>query len=112
MGFLAPSGVMHNMTDEELVWRASMAPRIRHTPHRRVPKVAFLFLVRGELPLRPLWEKFFAGHQGLYSIYVHTDPAYAGSPPTDSVFYGRMIPSQVAFFSYDQFDAGIAMQPY
>ena len=95
-GFLAaPSGVMHNMTDEELYWRASMAPMVRRAPGSRVPKVAFLFLVRGELPLRPLWEKFFQGHQGLYSIYVHAHPSYTGSPPADSVFHGRYIPSQV-----------------
>jgi hypothetical protein len=94
-GFLSPRGVMHNMTDEELYWRASMAPMVRRTPVSRVPKVAFLFLVRGELPLRPLWEKFFAGHEGRYSIYVHAHPSYTGSPPTDSAFYGRYIPSQV-----------------
>uniref|UniRef100_J3KW55 Uncharacterized protein n=1 Tax=Oryza brachyantha TaxID=4533 RepID=J3KW55_ORYBR len=59
------------------------------------PKVAFLFLVRAQLPLRPLWERFFAGHRKeLYSIYVHSDPPYAAPMPTDSVFYGRMIPSQ------------------
>lgn len=93
--FLEPRSVTHNMTDEELLWWASMTPKVRSTPYHRAPKVAFLFLARGDLPLRPLWEKFFAGHQGLYSIYVHTDPSYAGSPPEDSVFYGRMIPSQV-----------------
>jgi hypothetical protein len=92
---LAPSSVVHNMTDEELFWWASMAPKVRNTPYTRVPKVAFLFLVRGGLPLRPLWEKFFAGHEGLYSIYVHTDPLYTGSPPKDSVFNGRIIPSHV-----------------
>ncbi|CAD6232493.1 unnamed protein product [Miscanthus lutarioriparius] len=92
--FLEPPSVMHNMTDEELLWLASMTPKVRSTPYHRAPKVAFLFLARGDLPLRPLWEKFFAGHEGLYSIYVHTDPSYTGSPPEDSVFYGRMIPSQ------------------
>ena len=97
MGLVEPSDLMRsNMTDEELLWWASMAPKVRRTPYQhRVPKVAFLFLARGELPLRPLWEKFFAGHEGLYSIYVHTDPSYTGSPPGDSVFYGRKIPSQV-----------------
>jgi hypothetical protein len=93
--FLEPASVMHNMTDEELLWWASMTPKVRSTPYHRAPKVAFLFLARGDLPLRPLWEKFFAGHEGLYSIYVHTDPSYTGSPPEDSVFYGRTIPSQV-----------------
>ncbi|CAM0879047.1 unnamed protein product [Alopecurus aequalis] len=95
--FVAPSGgLLHNMTDQELLWRASMEPRRvdARIPHDIVPKIAFLFLVTRDLPLRPLWEKFFAGHQGLYSIYVHARPDYAGSPPTDSLFYGRMIPSQ------------------
>ncbi|XP_062208328.1 glycosyltransferase BC10-like [Phragmites australis] len=100
MGFLAPSGVIHNMTDKELFWRASMSPKVHRTPYHRVPKAAFMFLVRGDLPLRPLWEKFFAGHEGLYSIYVHADPSYTGSPPTDSVFYGRMIPSQKTMWGY------------
>ncbi|CAL5069114.1 unnamed protein product [Urochloa decumbens] len=92
-----PSGgasAMHNMSDEELFRWASMAPRVDGTPYHRVPKVAFMFLVRGHMPLRPLWEKFFEGHHGLYSIYVHANPSYTGSPPRDSVFYGRMIPSQ------------------
>jgi hypothetical protein len=43
--FLAPSGsgLVHNMTDEELLWRASMEPR--RTAHVSiVPKVAFLLL--------------------------------------------------------------------
>ena len=92
--FLAPSTVTHNMTDEELLLWASMTPKVQSSPYHRVPKVAFLFLARGDLPLRPLWEKFFAGHQELYTIYVHADPSYTGSPPADSVFYGRTIPSQ------------------
>nr|CAB3472331.1 unnamed protein product [Digitaria exilis] len=57
------------MTDDELMWWASMTPKTQSSPYRRVPKVAFMFLARGDLPLRPLWEKFFAGHEGLYSIY-------------------------------------------
>ncbi|KAI5004401.1 hypothetical protein ZWY2020_031644 [Hordeum vulgare] len=98
---LAPSGgLMHNMTDEELLWRASMVPMIARVPWHIVPKVAFLFLVRGDMPLRPLWEKFFAGHEGLYSIYVHANPTYTGSPPADSVFYDRMIPSQTQSASW------------
>ncbi|KAF0920254.1 hypothetical protein E2562_034104 [Oryza meyeriana var. granulata] len=44
MGFTAPGRVMHNMTDEELRWRASMVPKMSRTPYSRVPKVAFLFL--------------------------------------------------------------------
>lgn len=46
------------MRDEELMWRASMATKSRKNG---VPKVAFLFLVKGSLPLAPLWEEFFKG---------------------------------------------------
>nr|CAB3493365.1 unnamed protein product [Digitaria exilis] len=60
-----PARVEHAMTDEELLWRASFAPRVRGYPFRRVPKVAFMFLTRGPLPLAPLWERFFRGHEGL-----------------------------------------------
>lgn len=97
-GFLEPGSVMHDMTDEELLWRASMVPLAggRPPPFRRVPKVAFLFLTRGPLPFAPLWEKFFAGHDGLYSVYVHADPSYNQSAPPGSVFSGRRVPSKVS----------------
>ncbi|KAG1330652.1 putative glycosyltransferase BC10 [Cocos nucifera] len=85
---------MHDMTDEELLWRASMAPRIKGYPFDRVPKVAFLFLTRKELHFAPLWEKFFQGHEGLYSIYVHADPSFNESAPEGSVFHGRRVPSK------------------
>ncbi|XP_072964705.1 glycosyltransferase BC10-like [Typha angustifolia] len=85
---------MHNMTDEELLWEASMVPRIHKYPYRHSRKIAFLFLTRRELPLAPLWEKFFKGNEGLYSIYIHPDPSFNGSPKNTSVFYGRRIPSK------------------
>lgn len=97
--FLEPPEVMHEMDDEELVWRASMAPKIQEFPFKRVPKVAFMLLTKGPLSLAPLWEKFFKGHEGLYSIYVHSNPSYNGSEPEDSVFHGRRIPSKVSFFN-------------
>lgn len=95
-GFLEPPTVTHGMSDQELLWRASMAPKIREFPFERVPKVAFMFLTKGPVILAPLWEKFFKGHQGLYSIYVHSDPSYNGSEPEGSVFHGRRIPSKVS----------------
>ncbi|KAL2233406.1 uncharacterized protein LOC105156363 [Sesamum indicum] len=92
--FLQPPTVMHEMTDQELLWRASMAPKIQEFPFKRVPKVAFMFLTRGPVVLAPLWEKFFKGHDGLYSVYVHSDPSFNGSEPEGSVFHGRRIPSK------------------
>ncbi|KAI4357785.1 hypothetical protein L6164_001711 [Bauhinia variegata] len=96
--YLKPPPVMHDMDDEELLWRASMAPRIQDYPFERVPKVAFLFLTRGPVLMAPLWEKFFKGHEGYYSIYVHSNPSYNGTlngtDPETSVFQGRRIPSK------------------
>lgn len=79
-----------------------MAPKIPEYPFKRVPKVAFLFLTRGPVLLAPLWEKFFKGHEGFYSIYVHSSPSFNQSEaePEGSVFYGRRIPSQVSIFQF------------
>jgi hypothetical protein len=80
--------------DEELLARAASA--LRQPPAGATPKVAFLFLTRWDLPMAPLWEKFFEGHAGLYSVYVHTDPAFNGTePPEGSAFFRRRIPSKV-----------------
>ncbi|GAY37216.1 hypothetical protein CUMW_027340 [Citrus unshiu] len=35
------------------------------------PKVAFMFMTRGSLPFELLWDKFFNGHEGKFSVYVH-----------------------------------------
>ncbi len=96
--FVAPTRLMHDMTDEQLFWRATMAPASSGGayPFQRVPKVAFMFLAgRGVLPLAPLWERFFRGHEGLFSIYVHAPPGMVLNVSDDSPFYGRQIPSQV-----------------
>nr|DAD31843.1 TPA_asm: hypothetical protein HUJ06_010694 [Nelumbo nucifera] len=90
--YLKPPTVMHDMNDDELLWRASMVPRIHEFPYKRVPKVAFMFLTRGRLALAPLWEKFFKGHEGLYSIYVHSSPSFNDTEPESPVFQGRRIP--------------------
>ncbi|KAK6925273.1 Glycosyl transferase, family 14 [Dillenia turbinata] len=89
------SHLMHNMDDDELFWRASMVPRVPKCPYKRLPKVAFMFLTRGPLPLGPLWEKFFKGNEGLYSIYIHTDPSFNMSIHEDTVFYMRRIRSKI-----------------
>lgn len=96
--FLKPPPVVHDMDDEELLWRASVTAKIPDYPFDRVPKVAFLFLTRGPVFLAPLWEQFFKGHEGFYSIYVHSNPSYNGSRPESPVFKGRRIPSKVSCF--------------
>ncbi|KAL8105910.1 hypothetical protein AgCh_029643 [Apium graveolens] len=82
------------MNDDELIWRASMVPVVIDPPFSWTPKVAFMFLTRGRLPLAPLWEKFFNGHDALFSIYLHTSPDFTNEPPESSVFYKRRIPGK------------------
>lgn len=88
----------HIMTEEEeLMWRAL---EVQERPSTVKKKVAFMFLTRGKLPLAKLWERFFNGHQGLFSVYVHTSNlSYVddGIPET-SPFYRRRIPSKVSQF--------------
>ncbi|CAH8251795.1 unnamed protein product [Arabidopsis lyrata] len=93
-GFVRPENLSHGMTDDELFWRASMVPVKEEYPYDRVPKVAFMFLTRGPLPMLPLWEKFFKGNDKYLSVYVHTPPGYDMNVSRDSPFYDRQIPSQ------------------
>ncbi|KAK4797825.1 hypothetical protein SAY86_030151 [Trapa natans] len=89
---------MHSMSDAELLSRAvmirGMEPLEPSHGDASLPKVAFMFLTSRAVHLSPIWEKFFRGHQGLYSIYWHAHPSYEDSMPVDSVFYGTRIPSQ------------------
>ncbi|RDX62001.1 hypothetical protein CR513_59716, partial [Mucuna pruriens] len=90
-----PLRLIHNMSDKELLWRASFVPRIKGYPFPRVPKIAFMFLTKGPLPLAPLWERFLKGHEMLFSIYIHSLPSYQPQFPPSSVFYNRQIPSKL-----------------
>lgn len=92
---IRPDNLSHSMTDDELFWRASLFPFKKDYPFDRLPKVAFMFLTRGPLPLLPLWERFFRGHDKYFSIYVHTPHDYVLNVSSESPFYGRKIPSQV-----------------
>ncbi|CAM8978797.1 unnamed protein product [Rhodiola kirilowii] len=91
-----PTKLMHSMNETELFWRASLVPQIKEYPFVRTPKIAFMFLTKGPLPFAPLWERFFKGHEKLYSIYIHPTPSYTTNFTKDSVFYERQIPSQIA----------------
>jgi len=80
--------------DKELFARAAATGPASSTP----PRVAFLFLVRGPLPLAPLWAKFFEGrNQDQFSVYLHTEEGFQYSDKdTPEVFRGRQIPSKVS----------------
>ncbi|XP_075511109.1 glycosyltransferase BC10-like [Primulina tabacum] len=93
--FVRPKNLNHGMTDGELFWRASMVPEKEEFPFQKVPRVAFMFLTRGPLPMLPLWERFFKGQDvEKYSIYLHAHPRFDINVTEDSVFYNRQIPSQ------------------
>ncbi|KAK8950256.1 hypothetical protein KSP40_PGU000466 [Platanthera guangdongensis] len=92
--FVHPKHILHDLTDEELFWRATLVPKMEGYPYRRVPKVAFLFLSRGPLPFAPLWDRFFKGHERFYSVYMHSVPNYKLNVSESSAFYGRHIPSE------------------
>ncbi|XP_052181122.1 glycosyltransferase BC10-like [Diospyros lotus] len=91
-----PLNLLHSMNDTDLFWRASFVPQKKDYAFERTPKIAFMFLARGPLPMAPLWERFFEGQEGLYSIYIHSMPDYEPTFSSSSVFYKRQIPSQVA----------------
>jgi hypothetical protein len=110
--FVHPPRLAHSMTDDELFWRASLVPKAEEFPFQRVPKVAFLFMARGPIPFAPLWDKFFRGHQGLYSVYVHTVPDYKLNVSKNSAFYGRQIPSEVLPFADTLFSPLLLLHSY
>lgn len=75
-----------------------MVPKVKDFPFKIQPKVAFMFLTRGPILLSPLWELFFKGNEGFYSIYIHSNPSYNQSQVDESsIFHGRRIPSKVSF---------------
>ncbi|WJX59801.1 hypothetical protein P8452_45078 [Trifolium repens] len=86
---------MHDMNEDELFWRASMIPMNDKLPFKQTSKVAFMFLTRGPVLLAPLWEKFFKGNEGLYSIYIHPNPSFNETVyDQSSIFQSRKIPSK------------------
>jgi hypothetical protein len=83
--------VTGDFTDEQALCAAHRHAKRPMAPG--TPRIAFLFLTRGEIPTEPLWRKFFAGHEDKYSIYVHsTDPDHVYAP--GSLFRGRSVPSK------------------
>lgn len=104
-----PSSLLHEMNDTELFWRASLVPMVEKYPFKRTPKIAFMFLTRGPLPLAPLWDRFFEGNERLYSIYIHSSPSYEPEFEPYSPFYGRQIPSQVLSSYHHEVLVGLYM---
>ncbi|KAJ6808295.1 uncharacterized protein M6B38_282860 [Iris pallida] len=88
-----PRIATHVLTDDELASKVVIKDilTLPSVPSSN-PKIAFMFLTPGSLPFEKLWEKFFLGHEGRYSIYVHASrekPVH-----TSSLFIGRDIRSE------------------
>lgn len=80
-----------NFTDSQALCAAHRQSKLPRPPGP--PRIAFLFLTRGPIPLEPVWRKFFSGHESQFSIYVHVhDADYTF--PTESLFHNRTIPSK------------------
>ncbi|KAK8520268.1 hypothetical protein V6N12_004223 [Hibiscus sabdariffa] len=60
------------LTDGETISQVVISEILRTPPvESNNPKIAFLFLTPGTLPFEALWAKFFQGHEGRFSVYVH-----------------------------------------
>ncbi|KAJ1378225.1 Glycosyl transferase, family 14, partial [Sesbania bispinosa] len=59
-------------TDDEIASHAVIRDILNTPPAlSKNPKIAFMFLTPGSLPFEKLWDKFFQGHEGKFSVYVH-----------------------------------------
>ncbi|GJP37016.1 hypothetical protein CLOM_g21474 [Closterium sp. NIES-68] len=70
--------------------REKAASRVKH----KYRKVAFMFLTKGPIPHAKLWERYFKGHEGSYSIYVHTTPGYVFPKNASALFRNNTIRSE------------------
>jgi len=80
-----------NFSDRELLLEAG---RVVDAPLGTGLKarIAFLFIVRDDIPHELVWRRFFQGHDDEYSLYVHANPGHLY--PSGSLFAGREVPSQ------------------
>ncbi|TYI79165.1 hypothetical protein E1A91_D05G003200v1 [Gossypium mustelinum] len=60
------------LTDEEFASKVVFRD-ILHIPRiqPKYSKIAFMFLTPSSLPFEKLWDRFFCGHEGKFSVYVH-----------------------------------------
>ncbi|ESW10780.1 hypothetical protein PHAVU_009G237400 [Phaseolus vulgaris] len=67
-----PPAPARQYTDEEIASHAVVRDILKTpTVLSKNPKIAFMFLSPGSLPFERLWDKFFQGHEGKFSVYVH-----------------------------------------
>ncbi|KAL6508511.1 hypothetical protein OROHE_021644 [Orobanche hederae] len=67
-----PPAPARELTDDEFASRVVIRDILKMPATLPpTPKIAFLFLTPGALPFEKLWDKFFQGHEGRFSVYVH-----------------------------------------
>ncbi|PSS20755.1 Xylosyltransferase [Actinidia chinensis var. chinensis] len=67
-----PPTPAREFTDDEIASHVVIRDILSAPPTQsKNPKIAFLFLTPGALPFERLWDKFFHGHEGRFSVYVH-----------------------------------------
>ncbi|KAI8017363.1 Glycosyltransferase BC10 [Camellia lanceoleosa] len=67
-----PPPPSREFTDDEIASRVVIRDILNMPPvQSKNPKIAFVYLTPGSLPFDRLWDKFFHGHEGRFSIYVH-----------------------------------------
>ncbi|KAK8582098.1 hypothetical protein V6N12_072295 [Hibiscus sabdariffa] len=100
-----PSFRSRELTDEEKISHVVIREILNAPPTQsKNSKIAFLYLTPGTLPFEPLWDMFFRGHDGRFSVYVH---ASREKPVHNSdYFIGRDIHSEsVAWGKISMVDA-------
>lgn len=67
-----PSSAKRELSDEELASQVLIEEFLKTPPRPTAnPKIAFMFLTPGSLPFERLWDLFFSGNEGKFSVYVH-----------------------------------------
>ncbi|CAI7835334.1 unnamed protein product [Closterium sp. NIES-54] len=77
---------------------SSSFPLSSVSPSPSTPKLAFLFLSRGPLPLARLWARFFRGYERHYSAYLHPAPGYRVPRGLRRALNLTVVPSKPAFW--------------
>uniref|UniRef100_A0A7N0T850 Core-2/I-branching beta-1,6-N-acetylglucosaminyltransferase family protein n=1 Tax=Kalanchoe fedtschenkoi TaxID=63787 RepID=A0A7N0T850_KALFE len=67
-----PVAPERELSDEEIASRVVFRDILKiPAPKLKTPKIAFMFLSTGSLPFERLWDMFFRGHEGKFTVYVH-----------------------------------------
>ncbi|KAK8490399.1 hypothetical protein V6N11_083544 [Hibiscus sabdariffa] len=67
-----PPSPARELTDKEFASRIVFRDILNIPPvQSKSSKIAFLFLTPRSLPFEKLWDMFFCGHEGKFSVYVH-----------------------------------------